>query len=123
MDNGQLFWAAVSPLTLPFTHAALQHLLRFRMWCHNCNLASLVSYWQHTGVLRHQSQLCGTDFADDMHLVFECAARADLHGQFPDIFQAHQTLQQFMWQSDLLQAAKCLDVGMNKLLTIGLDDE
>ena len=47
-----------------------------------------------------------------MHLVFECAAMADLHGQFPDIFQAHQTVQQFMWQPNMLQVAKVLDAGI-----------
>ena len=49
---------------------------------------------------RHQRvcQLCGTGFGDEMHLVFECTAMTDLRGQLPDIFQVHQTMQQFMWQ-------------------------
>ena len=45
---------------------------------------------------------------DEMHLIFECAAMADL----PDIFQGNQTMQQFMSQPNLLQVAKFLDAGM-----------
>ena len=45
-------------------------------------------------------------FGDEMHLVFECAAITDLRGQFPDFFQPYQTMQQFMWQPNLLQVAK-----------------
>ena len=63
-------------------------------------------------------QLCGTGFGDEMHLVFECAAMADLRGQFPYIFQPHQTMQQFMWQPNLLQVAKFLDAGMKRLQTV-----
>ena len=37
---------------------------------------------------------------------------ADLRSQFSDNFQAHQTMQQFMWQPNLLQVAKFLDAGM-----------
>ena len=44
-----------------------------------------------------------------MHLVFECAAMADLRGQFPDVFQAHQMMLQCMWQPTLLQSARLLD--------------
>ena len=43
---------------------------------------------------------------------------ADLHGQFPDIFQAHQTMQQFMWQPNLLQVAKFLGAGMKRSQTV-----
>ena len=46
----------------------------------------------------------------------------DLHGQFPDIFQPHQTMQQFMWQPNLLQVAKFLDAGMKRLQTVDPDE-
>ena len=46
-----------------------------------------------------------------------CAAMADLRGQFPDIFQPNQTMQQFMWQPNMLQVAKFLDAGMKRLQT------
>ena len=65
---------------------------------------------------------CGTGFGDEMHLVFECAAMTDLRGQFPYIFQPHQTMQQFMWQSNLLQVAKFLDAGMKRLQTVDPDE-
>ena len=50
-----------------------------------------------------------------MHLVFECRSMADLRGQFPDIFQAPQAMQQFMWQPDLLQVAKCASASIKRL--------
>ena len=53
---------------------------------------------------------------------FECAAMTDLHGQFPDIFQPHHTMQQFMWQPNLLQVAKFLDAGMKRLQTVDPDE-
>ena len=109
-------WAGASPMTLPLTHAAMQRFLRFRTGCHG--LPKDVG--SQSGVPRHQRvcQLCGTGFGDEMHLVFECAAMADLRGQFPHIFQPHQTKQQFMWQPNLLQVAKFLDAGMKRLQTV-----
>ena len=108
--------AGASPLTLPLTHAAMQRLLRFRMGCHGLPKDS----GSQLGVPRHQRvcQLTGFGFGDEMHLVFECAMMADLRGPFPDIFQAHQTMQQFMWQPNLLEVAKFLDAGMKRLQTV-----
>ena len=110
------FWAGTSPLTLPLTHAAMQRLLRFRTGCHGLP----EDIGSQSGVPRHQRvcQLCGTGFGDEVHLVFECAAMADLRGQFPDIFQPHQTMQQFMWQPNMLQVAKFPDAGMKRLQTV-----
>ena len=114
-------WAGASPLTLPLTHAAMQRFLRF---CTGCHGVMPISFGSHFGVPRHQRvcQLCGTGFGDEMHLVFECAAMTDLRGQFPDIFQPHQTMQQFMWQPNLLQVAKFLDAGMKRLQTVDPDE-
>ena len=42
--------------------------------------------------------------------------------QFPDIFQAHQTMQHFMWQPDRLQVAKFLDAGMRRLQAVDPDE-
>ena len=44
---------------------------------------------------------------------------ADLRCRFPDIFEAYQTMQQFMWQPNLLQDATILDAGMKRLQTVG----
>ena len=91
---------------------SMQRLLRF--------VRGVMGYQRdvgsQSGVPRHQRvcQLCGTGFGDEMHLVFECAAMADLRGQFPDIFQPYQTMQQFMWQPNMLQVAKFLDAGMKR---------
>ena len=112
--SGSRLGAGASPLTLPLTPAAMQRFLRFRTGCHGLpeNVGS------QSGVPRHQRvcQLCG--FGDEMHLVFECAGMADLRGQFPDIFQPRQTMQQFMWQPNLLQIAIFLDAGMKRLQTV-----
>ena len=109
-------WAGASPLTLPLTPAAMQRFLRFRTGCHGLPKG----IGSQSGVPRHQRvcQLCGTGFGDEMHLVFASAAVADLRGQLPDIFQPHQTMQQFMWQPNLLQVAKFLDAGMKRLQTV-----
>ena len=91
----------------------MQRLLGFRTGCHGLPKDT----GSQSGVPR-VCQLCGTGFGDEMHLVFECTAMTDLCGQFPDIFQAHQTMQQFMWQPNLLQVAKFRDVGMKRLQTV-----
>ena len=46
----------------------------------------------------------------------------DLRGQSPYIFQPHQTMQQFMRQSNLLQVAKFLDAGMKIMQTVDPDE-
>ena len=55
-----------------------------------------VGVGSQSGVPRHQRvcQLSGTRFGDEMHLVFECAAMADLCGRIPYTFQAHYTTMQ-----------------------------
>ena len=88
-------WAAASPLTLPLTHAVIQRFLRFCTGCHGLPK----DIGSQSGKPRQQRvcQVCGTGFGDKLHLVFKCAALADLRGRFPDIFEAHQTMQQFIW--------------------------
>ena len=83
-----------------------------------------VGVGSQSGVPRHQRvcQLSGTRFGDEMHLVFECAAMADLCGHIPYTFQAHYTTMQLVWQPTLLQIAKVLDAGMYKLQTIAPDE-
>ena len=56
-----------------------------------------------------------------MHLVFECHGLADLRAQFASVFQERQTMQQFMWQPDMLQVAKFLDAGVKKMQEIDPD--
>ena len=98
----------------------LQRSLRFRTGCHGLPK----DIGSQSGVPRHQRvcQLCGTGFGDEMHLAFGCASMTDLRSQFPDIFQPHQTMQQFMWQPSLLQVAKFLDAGMKRLQTVDPDE-
>ena len=42
---------------------------------------------------RDLCQLCGADYGDEMHLVFECHGLADLREQFASVFQERQTMQ------------------------------
>ena len=72
-----------------------------------------------TGVPRRQRlcQLCA-DYGDEMHLVFECHSLTDLREQLANIFQGRQTMQQFMWQPDMLQVAKFLDAGVKRMQEI-----
>ena len=56
-----------------------------------------------------------------MQLVFECHGLADLREQFASVFQERQTMQQFMWQPDMLQVAKFLDAGVKKMQEIDPD--
>ena len=48
----------------------------------------------------------GAEYGDGMHLVIECHGLAHLREQLASVFQERQTLQQFMWQPDMLQVAK-----------------
>ena len=76
-----------------------------------------------TGVPRRQGlcQLCGADYGDEMHLVFECHGLAELRDQFASSFQERQTMQQFMWQPDMLQVSKFLDAGVKRMQEIDPD--
>ena len=112
-------WSAASPLKLPLTHATLQRFLRFRTGCHGLPKDN----GSQTGVPRRQRfcQLCGADYGYEMHLVFECRSLADLREQFTNIFQERQTMQQLMWQPDMLQVAKFLDASVKRIQKIDPD--
>ena len=56
-----------------------------------------------------------------MHLVFECHSLADMREQLANISQGRQTMQQFMWQPDMLQVAKFLDAGVKRMQEIDPD--
>ena len=66
-------------------------------------------------------QLCGAGDGNEMHSVFECYGLADLRRQIASIFQERQTIQQFMWQPDMLQVARFLDAGVKKMQEIDPD--
>ena len=91
----------------------MQRFLRFRTGCHGLPK----DIGSQTGVPRRQRlcQLCGADYGDEMHLVSECHGLADLREQIASILQERLTMQQFMWQPDMLQAAKFLDAGVTRM--------
>ena len=112
-------WNAASPLRLPLTHAAMQRFLRFRTGRHGLpkDLGS------QTGVPRSQRlcQLCGANYGGETHFVFECLGLADLREQFASILQERQTMQQSMWQLNMLQVARFLDAGVKRMQEIDPD--
>ena len=87
----------------------MQRFLRFRTRCHGLPKDT----GSQIGVPRRQRlcQLCGADYGDETHLALDCHSLADLREQFANIFQGRQTMQQFMWQPDMLQVAKFLYAG------------
>ena len=56
-----------------------------------------------------------------MHLVFECHGLANIREQLASICQERQTMQQFMWQPDMLQVAYFLDAGVKRMQETGPD--
>ena len=51
----------------------------------------------------------------------QCHSLADLREQAANIIQGRQTMQQFMWQPDMLQVAKFLDAGVKRMQKINPD--
>ena len=73
-------------------------------------------------------QLCGPNLGDEIYLVFaknqdsiECSIGRPVW-LLPDIFLAHQTMQQFIWWANPMLVANLLDAGMRKMQTVGPDD-
>ena len=97
-------WRASSVLQLPLTQKSMQRLLRFRTGCHGLPR----DVGGHQGVPRRQRicPLCAGGLGDEMHLVFECTALQDLRVSFAPLFRRATTMQQFMWQPDLMRVAQ-----------------
>jgi hypothetical protein len=98
-----------APSALP-RHAArlqcsagtLRRFLRFRAGCHGLP----VDVGRGTGVPRLQ-RVCtkchGPAVCDERHVVFECPALQHLRDKYSRLFSGSgQTMQQFMWQSDIV---------------------
>ena len=107
-------------LKLPLTATSMQRILRFRTGCHG--LPRDIGSQQ--GVPRQDRicQLCGSGVGDEMHLVFECEALQDLRVSFAPLFQRAATMQQFMWQPDLMRVARFIDAGMRRVQAIDPND-
>ena len=60
--------------------------------------------------------VCGSgQVCDEHHLVFECAALQALRGRWPHLFEGCATMQQFMWQADLVGVAEFISEGLEVL--------
>ena len=66
--------------------------------------------------------MCAGGLRDEMHLVFECTALQDLRMSFAPLFQRATTMQQFMWQPDLMRVAQFLEAGVRTMQGIDPSD-
>ena len=56
-----------------------------------------------------------------MHLCFQCHTLGDIREDFAHISQGLPIMQKFMWQPDMLQAAKLSDAGVKRMQEIDPD--
>jgi len=93
-------------LQLPLTARCMRCFLRFRMGCHG--LPNVLGRRSGTPRAARHCQLCdGHVLGDELHLVFECPSLQHLRGKFAALFgPGIDTMQQFMWQADLLNVAR-----------------
>ena len=94
-----------SLLQLPISACCMRVLLRFRLGCHSLPIVS----GRRSGVPRHQ-RLClhcaSNVVGDERHMVFDCTALLPVRGLYPGLFgPTIVTMQQSMWQRDLVGVA------------------
>ena len=113
-------WAPVShypsPAALPLPAAVLRKFLRFRAGCHGLP----IDLGRHSRIPRSQRRCPGCDGAavgDERHLVFECPVLGPLRTRYAPLFaQPNQTMQQFMWQRDMVSVVCFVRDALNLLL-------
>ena len=81
----------------------MRRFLRFRVGCHG--LPRDTGGRHRTARLSRTCPACDTGaIGDEKHLIFECPALQHVRSRHPQLFAVtDQTVQQFMWQRDLLQ--------------------
>ena len=94
-----------SLLQLPISACCMRVLLRFRLGCHSLPIVS----GRRSGVPRHQ-RLClhcaSNVVGDERHMVFDCTALHPVRELYPGLFgPTIVTMQQIMWQRDLVGVA------------------
>ena len=94
-----------SILQLPLSARRMRSFLRFRMGCHTLQNVS----GRRSGVprpQRHCTHCAMHTLGDERHLIFECPAVQPIRAKYPSLFGTTiVTMQQFMWQGDLLRVA------------------
>ena len=108
-----------SLLQLPISSRCMSVFLRFRMGCHSLPIVRGRRY----GVprrLRLCSYCASHSVGDERHLVFDCVALQPIRVLYLDLFgPAIVTMQQFMWQDNLVRVAHFVFDCFASLQTLG----
>ena len=92
-------------LQQPLSARCLRILLKFRMGCHS--LPNVSGRWARVPRPQRLCMRCAQQvLGDERHLVFECPALQSVRDRYPGLFGAAiVTMQQFMWQLDIVGVA------------------
>ncbi len=92
-------------LQQPLSARCLRILLKFRMGCHS--LPNVSGRWARIPRPQRLCMRCAQQvIGDERHLVFECPALQSVRDRYPGLFGAAiVTMQQFMWQLDIVGVA------------------
>lgn len=95
-----------SLLQQPLSARCLRTFLRFRMGCHN--LPVVLGRWERVPRAQRLCMQCDLGaVGDERHFVFECPALQNIRDHYLALFGAEiQTMQQFVWQLDIVSVAK-----------------
>ena len=108
-----------SLLQLPISSRCMSVFLRFRMGCHSLPIVR----GRRSGVprrLRLCSYCASHSVGDERHLVFDCVALQPIRVLYLDLFgPAIVTMQQFMWQDNLVRVAHFVFDCFASLQTLG----
>ena len=108
-----------SLLQLPISSRCMSVFLRFRMGCHSLPIVRV----RRSGVPRHLwlcSYCASHSVGDERHFVFDCVALQPIRVMYLDLFgPAMVTMQQFMWQDNLVRVARFVFDCFALLQTLG----
>ncbi len=107
---------ARSMLDIPVSAVCMKRFLQFRMGCHR--LPRGEGSWARPEVSRldRVCQLCGLGtLGDERHLVFECPELLCFRQKWSHLFERPETMQEFMWQDDLIGVAKFINACLHRM--------
>ena len=98
-------------LSLPRNYKAIVRFLRSRTGCHA--LPNVAGAWDRVPRSQRLCTLCQSPYSDERHAFLECPALTHLRQQHQQLYCAHGSMRQSLWQSDMLQLVRlfteCLD--------------
>ena len=104
----------LSVLSLPLRPCVLKSFLRFRTGCHDLPVDKLCRGRGGRHLVRQARfcHLCDSGPGDELHMIFDCPALADLRAQYVQLFHRANSVSDFVWQEPLARVAhfvhKCL---------------